>query len=182
MDNIEGGTGFVRLSGILAPRGPIPDSDADYFRLSEKDTRAAKATNARPVPTPQQIESVLERSPVATILDRRNRAAIAFTWLTGVRDGALISLKLRHVDLGKQLVDQDPREVKTKNSKQLRTTFLGVGGSALRIVEEWIEELRRDRLWGNDDPLFSRDGDRAGLRAAIRGYGIGPLIVMAPSI
>ena len=106
------------------------------------------------MPTPEQIESVLERSPVATVIERRNRAIVAFTWLTGVRDGALVTLKLRHVDLAKQLVDQDPREVKTKNSKQLRTTFFGVGGSAQRIVEEWIAELRRDHLWGNDDPLF----------------------------
>jgi integrase len=106
------------------------------------------------VPTPEHIECVLEHSPVATVLERRNRAIIAFTWLTGVRDGALVTLKLRHVDLKKQLVDQDPREVRTKNSKQLRTTFFGVGGAALQIVEDWIAELRRDHLWGNDDPLF----------------------------
>jgi integrase len=135
-------------------RSRIRYSDADYFRLSEKDTRVAKATKARPVPTPEQIESVLERSPVASVIDRRNRAIVAFTWLTGVRDGALVTLKLRHIDLDKQMVDQDPREVKTKNSKQLRTTFFGVGGSAQCIVEEWIAELRRDHLWGNDDPLF----------------------------
>lgn len=145
---------FLWLAEQPGYRSRIRYSDADYFRLSEKDTRVAKATKTRPVPTPEQIESVLERSPVRTVLDRRNRAIVAFTWLTGVRDGALVTLKLRHVDLAKQLVDQDPREVKTKNSKQLRTTFFGVGGSAQRIVEEWIAELRQDHLWGNDDPLF----------------------------
>jgi integrase len=145
---------FLWLAEQPGYRSRIRYSDAAYFRLSEKDTRVAKATKARPVPTPEQIECVLERSPVATALERRNRAIVAFTWLTGVRDGALVTLKLKHVDLAKQLVDQDPREVKTKNSKQLRTTFFGVGGSAERIVEEWIAELRRDHLWGNDDPLF----------------------------
>jgi integrase/recombinase XerD len=145
---------FLWLAEQPGYKSRIRYSDADYFRLSEKDTRVAKATKARPVPTPEQIESVLERSPVATALERRNRAIVAFTWLTGVRDGALVTLKLKHVDLDKQLIDQDPREVKTKNSKQMRTTFFGVGGSARRIVEEWIAELRRDHLWGNDDPLF----------------------------
>lgn len=145
---------FLWLAEQPGYRSRIRHSDADYFRLSEKDTRVAKATKARSVPTPEQIESVLERSPVATVLERRNRAIVAFTWLTGVRDGALVTLKLKHVDLAKQLIDQDPREVKTKNSKQMRTTFFGVGGSARRIVEEWIAELRRDHLWGNDDPLF----------------------------
>jgi integrase len=145
---------FIWLAEQPGYRSRIRFSDADYFRLSEKDTRVAKATNPRPVPTPEQIESVLERSPVASVIERRNRAIVAFTWLTGVRDGALVTLKLRHVDIAKQLVDQDPREVRTKNSKQQRTTFFGVGGSAERIVVDWIAELRRDHLWGNDDPLF----------------------------
>ncbi len=91
---------------------------------------------------------------MSTVIERRNRAIVAVTWLTGVRDGGLVTLKLRHIDLVKQLVDQDPREVKTKNSKQLRTTFFGVGGTAQQIVEEWIAELRQVHLWGNDDPLF----------------------------
>jgi integrase len=145
---------FLWLAEQPGYRSRIRYSDADYFRLSEKDTRIAKATKVRPVPTPEQIESVLERSPVATIVERRNRAIVAFIWLTGVRDGALVTLKLKHVDVERQLLDQDPREVRTKNSKQLRTTFFRVGGSAQRIVEEWIAELRRDHLWGNDDPLF----------------------------
>lgn len=145
---------FLWLAEQPGYRSRVRYSDAAYFRLSEKDTRVAKATKARKVPTPEQIERVLERSPVVTVIERRNRAIVAFTWLTGVRDGALISLKLKHVDLAKQLVDQDPREVRTKNSKQLRTTFFGVGGSAQRILVEWIAELRGDHLWGNDDPLF----------------------------
>lgn len=145
---------FLWLAEQPGYRSRIRFSDADYFRLSEKDVRVAKATKPRPVPTPEQIDCVLERSPVATVIERRNRAIIAFTWLTGIRDGALVTLKLRHIDLAKQLVDQDPREVKTKNSKQQRTTFFRVGGSAERIVVEWIAELRRDHLWGNDDPLF----------------------------
>jgi integrase len=145
---------FLWLAEQPGYRSRIRYSDADYFRLSEKDTRVAKATTVRPVPTLEQIESVLERSPVATVIERRNRAIVAFTWLTGVRDGALVTLKLKHVDLAKQLVDQDPREIKTKNSKQMRTTFFGVGGLARSIVEEWIAELRRHHLWGNDDPLF----------------------------
>ncbi|WP_213290169.1 tyrosine-type recombinase/integrase [Bradyrhizobium sp. sGM-13] len=145
---------FLWLAAQPGYRSRIRYSDADYFRLSEKDARVAKATKPRPVPTPEQIESVLERSPIATVIERRNRAIVAFIWLTGVRDGALVTLKLKHVDLANELVDQDPREVRTKNSKQLRTTFFRVGGSAQRIVEEWIAELRRDHLWGNDDPVF----------------------------
>jgi integrase len=146
---------FIRwLAEQPGYRSRVKYSDADYFRLSEKDERIAKAPKPRPVPTPEQIESVLERSRCTTVIQRRNRAMIAFTWLTGVRDGALVTLRLKHVDLSLELVNQDPREVRTKNSKAMRTWFFPVGGSACRIVGDWISELRCDHLWGNDDPLF----------------------------
>lgn len=135
-------------------RSRIRYSDADYFSLSEKDERVAKATNPKRAPTPEQIERVLQAAPHGSVIDRRNRAMLAFTWLTGVRDGALVSLKLKHVSLSEELVNQDPREVQTKNSKQVRTTFFQVPGSARQIVEDWINELRTEHLWGNDDPLF----------------------------
>jgi integrase len=88
------------------------------------------------------------------LLERRNRAMIAFTWLTGVRDGALVSFKIKHVDTMAGAVNQDPREVKTKFSKAQRTTFFPVGGCAADIVREWIAELAKHHLWGGDDPLF----------------------------
>jgi integrase len=135
-------------------RSRIRYSDAEYFRLSEKDTRVAKAPQPRPVPTPEQIESVLSARQAGTDIERRNRALITFTWLTGVRDGALASLKLKHVSIIEGSVNQDPREVKTKNSKAQVTTFFPVGGSARQMVEEWVELLTTERLWGRDDPLF----------------------------
>jgi integrase len=71
-----------------------------------------------------------------------------------VRDGALVTLKLKHISVDDQSVNQDPREVRTKNSKHIRTTFYQVPGSARQIVENWVNELRSHHLWGNDDPLF----------------------------
>jgi integrase len=135
-------------------RSRIRYSDAEYFGLSEKDTRIAKAPRRRPIPTPEQIENVLQTMPAGTDIERRNRALIAFTWLTGVRDGALASLKIKHVNLIEGSVNQDPREVRTKNSKAQVTTFFPVAGSSRQIVEEWIEFLVKKRLWGRDDPLF----------------------------
>ena len=74
------------LAGQPGYRSRISYSDADYFRLSEKDTRIAKAIGERPVPTLEQIRGVLAAMPHATEIERRNRSLIAFTLITGVRD------------------------------------------------------------------------------------------------
>jgi len=165
-------TFYLWLAEQSGYRRRIRYSDADYFRLSEKDTRIAKAPRGRPVPTPEQIERVLAAMPAGTDVERRNRALIAFTWLTGVRDGALASLKLKHVDRVEGKVHQDPREVKTKNSKSIITTFFPVGGRALEIVSEWLHLLVKDRLWGLDDPLFPATRVEQGPDRQFRAVGL----------
>ena len=49
---------------------------------------------------------------------------------------------------------QDAREVNTKSSKTFDTYFFPVGDEVLQIVLDWVEYLRTEKLWGNDDPLF----------------------------
>ncbi len=123
------------LAGQPGYRSRISYSDAEYFRLSEKDTRVAKAVRERPAPTLEQVHCVLAAMPDATEIERRNRVLIAFTLLTGIRDGALASLKLKHVDLAEGKVTQDAHEVKTKFSKSFTTWFLPVGDSVRVIVD-----------------------------------------------
>ena len=129
-------------------------SDAEYFNLSDKDTRIATAQREQQVPTMEQINHVIQTMPTKTEIDRRNHALIAFTLLTGARDSAIASMKLKHVDLIAKCVDQDARDVKTKFSKTFNTYFFPVGDEAFRIVEAWVSYLREEKLWGNDDPLF----------------------------
>ena len=129
-------------------------SDAEYFNLSDKDTRIAMAQREQKVPTLEQIYHVINTMPSNTDIERRNRALIAFTLLTGARDSAIASMKLKHVDLIEQNVNQDAREVKTKFSKTFTTTFFPVSEEIHRIVAEWVTYLREKMLWSNDDPLF----------------------------
>jgi integrase len=129
-------------------------SDAEYFNLSDKDTRIAIAQREQRVPTLEQIKHVIQRMPTKTEIDRRNRALIAFTLLTGARDSAIASMRLKHVDLIAGYVHQDARDVRTKFSKTFNTYFFPVGDEPLRIVEAWVSYLREEKLWGNDDPLF----------------------------
>lgn len=129
-------------------------SDAEYFNLSDKDTRVATAKREQKVPTLEQIKHVINTMPVGTEIERRNRALVSFTLLTGARDSAIASLKLKHVDLIVNSVYQDAREVKTKFSKTFNTFFFPVGDDVREIVAGWVSYLRDEKLWGNDDPLF----------------------------
>jgi integrase len=61
---------------------------------------------------------------------------------------------LKHVDLIAGCVYQDAREVKTKFSKTFTTYFFPVGDEIREIVADWVQFLREEKLWGNDDPLF----------------------------
>jgi integrase len=145
---------FIWLADQPGYKRKITYSDADYFNLSEKDVRIAQAVRLKEAPTLEQIAHVLAAMPSDTDLEKRDRALIAFTLLTGARDGALASFKLKHVDLIKGQVDQDAREVKTKFSKSFVTWFFPVGEIALEIVADWITHLRTEKLWGPSDPLF----------------------------
>ncbi|WP_299191298.1 site-specific integrase [uncultured Erythrobacter sp.] len=131
-------------------------SDADYFNLSEKDVRIAKAKREKPVPTLDQVHHVIATMPTRSDIEKRNRALIALALLTGARAAALASLKMKHIDLNEGCIDQDAREVNTKNSKTFKTWFCPVGGDALQIVTDWVEHLREQLLWGDDDPLFPK--------------------------
>jgi integrase len=129
-------------------------SDADYFNLSEKDVRVATARREQVGPTVEQVKHVIALMPAESPIQRRDRALVAFTLLTGARDSAIASLKLKHVNLAAGCVEQDAREVQTKFSKTFTTYFFPVGGETRQIVAEWVAFLREEMFWGNDDPLF----------------------------
>ena len=129
-------------------------SDADYFRLSEKDETIARARREKVVPTLAQVQRVLQAMPMATAQERRDRALIAFAAITGARVNALASFQLGHVNLVGGYVEQDARVVRTKFAKTFRTFFMPGCDGAWQIVEAWTGELERDHLWGPADPLF----------------------------
>ena len=132
----------------------IPNRIRGCFNLSEKETRVATAHRDAHAPTIEQIQRVLESMSTQSDIERRNRALIAFTLLTGAHDGATASFKLKHIDLVGEKIEQDAREVKTKRSKTFTTFFFPVDDDFRDIVVDWVNFLRKEKLWGNDDPLF----------------------------
>ena len=145
---------FVWLAGQPGYKSRLSYADADYFNLAEKYVRIAKAARHKAFPSLEQVHHVIAAMSTGTDIELRNRALIAFTLLTGARDGALATFRLKHVDLAQSRVDQDARDVNTKASKTFETWFFPVGGNAIQIVQDWCEHLRTGLLWSDQDPLF----------------------------
>jgi len=57
--------------------------------------RLQKAAKLRDFPSLEQIRAAIAKMPSGTVLERRNRALLATTILTGIRDSALASLCLQ---------------------------------------------------------------------------------------
>jgi integrase len=145
---------FFWLAHLPGFKSHIAYADADYFNLSDKDVTIARARREKRVPTLEQVRHVLDTMPTATVLDRRDRALVAFAAITGARVNALASFHIGHVDLAAGKVFQDARDVRTKFAKSFPTYFMPIGGKALEIVELWLAELTGEHLKGPSDPLF----------------------------
>jgi integrase len=145
---------FIWLAGQPGYRSRISYSDADYFNATGRESRIAKARRERPAPTLEQILRAVQAMPATTAIERRDQAVVAFTILTGMRDRAMASIKLKHIDLEGRKVEQDARQVNTKFAKSFTTWFFPVGDDHVRILTAWIGYLRQEKLYGLDDPLF----------------------------
>jgi len=145
---------FFWLAHLPGFKSHIASHNADYFSLNDKDVAVARARREKRVPTLEQVRHVLNAMPAAPPLQRRDRALIAFTLPTAARVGALSSFQLGHVDMAGGFVEQDARTVRTKFAKTFRTYFTDLGGDALSIIHDWVDELTRTHLWGPGDPLF----------------------------
>ena len=80
---------FQWLSWQTGYKARLQHSDADYFNLSEKAVRVATARREPRFPTIEQVKHVIAAMPSDSEIEKRNRALVAFTLLTGARDGAI---------------------------------------------------------------------------------------------
>jgi integrase/recombinase XerD len=96
------------LAGQTGYKSKISYPDIEYFNLSEKEIREAKTVTYKDFPSVEKIKKVINSIDVKSEIAKRNQALIAFTLLTGIRDGVLIGLKIKHIDLENKLVKQDP--------------------------------------------------------------------------
>lgn len=145
---------FLWLADQPGFRAKIRHADAAWFTPDRREARAAHQGQWRPHPSPEQMRAAILNMPNATIYDRRDRALVALLYLTGSRETAAMTLRLRHVDLANRCVQFDGRDVRTKFGKRFTSFFYPVGADIEALLVDWARELREIHLFGPDDPLF----------------------------
>lgn len=127
----------------------------EYLRLSNNDNRAARASRDKIPPTIEELEKTLAAMPNGTDIEKRDRAIFAFMILTCVRDDALVSLRMKDVDIDKKTLWQDPKHVRTKFRKGIVTAFVTAPiPNAETIFMDWYMYARDVLGFGQNDPLF----------------------------
>ena len=96
-----------------------------------------------------------------TMIDFRDRAAVALLYISAMRVSALTSIKLRSINLENMSVFQSPSDgVHTKNNKTMETILLPIY-QLVKIAKEWFvvvnSELGENGYWY---PTLSTDGLR----------------------
>jgi integrase len=133
----------------------ILKSDIDFLRLSKKEIQIATSGTTKQIPTLEEFKQIIESIDIKNEIDKRDRAMICLTLITGIRISALISLKMKSFDKKNKLFDQNPADgVKTKNSKRIPTTFFPIGwDKAEQYFIEWYEYLVA-KGFQPEDPIF----------------------------
>jgi integrase len=147
---------FSWLADRPGCKSRIRHAEVEYFNPPKRTANSARGTVWQPHASPQQLRHVLAMMPTASDMARRDRAVVAFLFLTGCRDGAAAIVRLANVDLDAGCVHFKGPEIETKFGKVFTTWFLPVGDGVRGILADWARELRNDHLWGPDDPLFPR--------------------------
>ncbi|MBO9401823.1 tyrosine-type recombinase/integrase [Shimia sp. R9_3] len=135
----------------------------DYFTLPRGATAKKSREEIKPYLSIEEAWRMVETMPTTTILQRRDRAMVAFTYVCGLRAQALIAVRFKHLDLQRRTVMQDARDMEAKNSKSYRARWFPRTESFQEIFLEWIEELRVLGFCGRDGifPASSHLGKRS---------------------
>lgn len=147
---------LASLHGRDEYRRRIIPANIAYLNLTTGEERQAHAAGQKKYATLEEYRKALFAMPAGTDIERRDQAIMALMLLTCMRDAAVVSLNLKHIDVTRRRVFQDPRQVKTKFSKTIETVFYPVGEDVEAIIIRWVEFLAQEKQFTADDPLFPK--------------------------
>ncbi|SEQ08569.1 site-specific integrase [Thalassovita taeanensis] len=147
---------FHWLASQSGYKKAVTYADVEYFNNTMKAARVAHAQRDIPYPSMQQCAHAFQAMPNGTEFEKRDKALFAFFMLTGARDGAVASLKLKHVNVQTGQVFQDGRDVNTKFANTFRCQFFPVDPAYRDCFAAWVRYLKTEKLFGPTDALFPK--------------------------
>lgn len=140
----------------------ITADDVAHFGLSLRDSRIANARRDQPTPSLEQVLRVLRVMPANTDIEKRDRALMACMAMTGIRVGAAISLRLRHIRADRLGIDQDARQMNVKFAKSFTSIFFPIAPDVPAMLLDYVSYVQGQLGWGPDHPLFPRKRQTGG--------------------
>ncbi|MEQ5871928.1 helix-turn-helix domain-containing protein [Sagittula sp. NFXS13] len=126
---------------------------------------------AKPYPTLEQAERALAAMRSSTLKGRRDRAIFAATFVTGLREDALITLRRKHIDPLARTARQDGTVMRAKNGKSYVARWFPRTEAFQEEFCEWIHEVDALGLRG----LCCTNGLRGGHPLSPNGFILRPL-------
>lgn len=143
---------------IMQPgyKSKLSGNDIAYLNTADSESKISQQGRLKKNPSLEYAIKLTASIKGKSEIEMRDRALIAFTVLTGMRDSAMASLPLGCVEIEEQEVYQDPKAgVKTKYSKQIMSKIFSFDKRLLNFVLEWTKYLNSKGFTCND-PLFPR--------------------------
>lgn len=134
-----------------------------YFALPRRLMAKALSSEIKPYPTMDESVRMTTDMPARTLIDRRDRTIVAMAFVSGLRAGALISLRRKHLQIDGKCVEQNAQQMRAKNGKSYRVDWFPRTEPMQVIVIAWCEELAgmgfeaEDTLFPAADQLRPRD-------------------------
>lgn len=148
---------FMWLSAQAGYKSKVKPDEVQYLRLSKKESRIATSSKQPDYPSLAYIKELCGAIEPDSDIDLRDRALIAFTALSGMRDLAIVSLPISCFNTKTLEVEQEPTKgVKTKFSKQILTRLFVFDETLLKYVIDWHQYLVGKKLYRLNHPLFPR--------------------------
>lgn len=113
----------------------------------------ATAPQRERYPSLDIIQAVVHNMPVNNELDRRDRALMSFTLLSGMRDNAIITMPIKAFDIELLEIYHNVHKF-----GQVHQTYLFPFDSRMvDYVVDWYNYLIKEKLFSLDAPLFPRN-------------------------
>ena len=140
----------------------IKESILDYFELSnqEKKTILTKR-NLRKFPSLDHILELISSIQGGREVDLRDSGLISLLMLTGIRDGTLINLQIKDLDIREMIITVDPETGGTPKGGVV--SYIIIPEFEKVLVEnflKWVNYLTSERNFSPQDPIFPKTDNK----------------------